>query len=83
MLLLVGVDGEGFGVRTGEGGAAEGGNFARVVGVVEAGLVFRKIDNDGNAAVGHESLFGMGLRVVAVIPEELDKARERRARSEK
>ncbi|HJY91955.1 MAG TPA: hypothetical protein VJ255_16845, partial [Candidatus Acidoferrum sp.] len=40
-------------------------------------------DDNGDAAVGHEAFFGVGLRVVSVIPKELDKARERRAGSEK
>jgi hypothetical protein len=83
VILLIGVDGKGFGVRARESAAVEGEHFAGVVGIVEAGLVFGEIDDDGDAAVGHEAFFGVGLRVVAVIPEELDKARERRAGSEK
>jgi hypothetical protein len=46
-------------------------------------LVFGEIDDDRDAAVGHEAFFGVGRRAIAVIPEALDKTSERRARSEK
>jgi hypothetical protein len=82
VILFIGVDGKGFGLWAGESAAIESEHFARVVGIVEAGLVFGEIDNDGDAAVGHQAFFGVRLRIVAVIPEELDKARERRAGSE-
>jgi hypothetical protein len=82
VILFIGVDGEGFGLWAGERAAVESEHFASVVGIVEAGLVFGEIDNDGDAAVGHQAFFSVRLRIVAVIPEELDKARERRAGSE-
>jgi len=83
VVLFIGVDGKGFGLRAGESTAVEGEHFAGVVRIVEAGLVFGEVDDNGDAAVGHEAFFGVGLRVVPVIPKELDKARERRAGSEK
>jgi hypothetical protein len=83
VVLFIGVNGERSGLRAGESAAVEGEHFASVIGIVEPGLVFGEIDDDGDAAVGHETFFGVGLGVVAVIPEELDKARERRAGSEK
>jgi len=51
--------------------------------IVEAGLVFGEVDDDGDAAVGHKAFFGVRLGVVTVVPEEFDKARERRSGSEK
>ena len=81
VVLFIGVDGKRFGLRAGKSAAAECEHLARVVGIVEAGLVLGEIDDDGDAAVGHEAFFSVGLRIVAVIPEELDKARERRAGS--
>lgn len=83
VVLFLGVDSEGFGLRAGESATIEGEHFASVVRIVEAGLVFGEVDDNGDAAVGHEAFFGVGLRVVPVIPKELDKARERRAGSEK
>ena len=83
MILLVGVDSEGLGVRAGKSAAIESEHFASVVGIVEAGLVFGEVDDDGDAAVGHKAFFGVRLGVVTVVPEEFDKARERRSGSEK
>jgi hypothetical protein len=83
VVLFLGVDSEGFGLRAGESATIEGEHFASVVRIVEAGLVFGEVDDNGDAAVGHEAFFAVGLRVVPVIPKELDKARERRAGSEK
>jgi hypothetical protein len=82
MILFVGVDSKGFCVRTGENATIESDYFASVVGIIEAGLVFGEIDDNGDAAVGHEAFFGVGLRAVAVIPKELDKARQGRIGSE-
>lgn len=53
VILFIGVDGEGFGLWPGERATVENEHFASVVGIVEAGLVFGEIDNDGDAAVGH------------------------------
>jgi hypothetical protein len=83
VVLFLGVDSEGFGLRAGESATIEGEHFASVVRIVETDLVFGEVDDNGDAAVGHEAFFGVGLRVVPVIPKELDKARERRAGSEK
>ena len=83
VVLLIGVDRKGFSLRAGESTAVEGEHFADVVRIVEAGLVFGEVDDHGHAAVGHEAFFGVGLRVVPVIPKELDEARERRAGSKK
>jgi hypothetical protein len=83
VVLFLGVDSEGFGLRAGESATIEGEHFASVVRIVEAGLVFGEVDDNGDAAVGHEAFFAVGLRIVPVIPKELDKARERRAGSEK
>lgn len=83
VILFIGIDGKGFGTRAGQSATVDGGHFAGVVGIVEADLVLGEIDDHGDAAVGHETFFGVGLRVVAVIPELLDKARQRRAGSEK
>jgi hypothetical protein len=83
VILFVGIDGKGFGVRPAESDAVEDEHSASVVRIIEADPVFGEIDDDRDAAVGHEAFFGVGRGVVAVIPEALDKARERRAGSEK
>jgi len=83
MALFIGVDSKGFGTRAGERATVDGGHFASIVGIVEAGLILGEIDDDGDAAIGHETFFGVGLRIVAVIPEQLDEARQRRTGSEK
>ena len=51
-------------------------------GIVEAGLVFGEVDDEGDEAARHETFVGVSLSVVAVVPEQLDRARERRAGSE-
>ncbi len=83
VVLFTGVDGEGLGARARESTTVDGKHLAGVVRIVEAALVFGEIDDDRDAAVGHEAFFDVGRRVIAVIPEALDKASERRARSEK
>src|SRR5271169_6225872 len=51
-------------------------DFSRVVGIVDAGFVLSEIDDQRHAAVGHEALFGMGLRVNSVVSDRFDEPRE-------
>jgi len=81
-LLFVGIDGKAFGPGAAESDATEFSDFSRIVGIVEAGFVFREVDDERHAAIGHETLFGMGLRVVFVVPDDLDEVRERWTGSE-
>lgn len=81
-LLFVGIDGKTFGLRAADHDIAEFSDLVRVNGVVDAILIFGANEDEGYAPVGHEAFFGVGLRVVLVIPEDLDKLRERWTASE-